>query len=367
MPGESTRGPSSTTASGAGVGRSVRRPAERGRARWLSVGGGLVGLGALAWILARLDYGQLSALLADADLRYLPLVPLAIVAEQLVRAWKWRQILHPLHSTGTLRLFGAIMAGYLANLLVPLGLSPLVRSWLVARLEALTMSAVLASVAIDRLIDGIVFAGLVLFVVLFAAIPDSGGEIRLGLVVGAAGSLGAIIAALVLLWRHKRAAARGLGWVLWAADRLPRRFTARARALALSFAEGIVWPDEPWRRFAIVAASLLIKLIAASHFLWAGLTFGVLLDPFAYLVLIAILGFVIILTNFARVPGGFIVAAVFTLGLFDVGEEQALAMVTLVVASTVTAIALVGAFTLWRHGVALSELRFPKAPIDEST
>src|SRR3546814_3909122 len=96
-----------------------------------------------------------------------------------------------------MRLFGAIMAGYLANLLVPFGLSPLVRSWLVARLEALRMSAVLASVAIDRLIDGIVFAGLVFFVVVFATFADPGGEIRLGLVVGATGSLGVIIAAKI--------------------------------------------------------------------------------------------------------------------------------------------------------------------------
>ena len=321
-----------------------------------------MGLAAFAWTFALLDYGRLGALLADADLRYLALLPLAIVAEQLVRAWKWRQLLHPLRPIDTLRLFGAIMAGYLANLLVPLGLSPLVRSWLVARPEALAMSAVLASVAIDRLIDGIVFAGLVLLVVVFAVFPDPGSEIRLGLVVGATGSLGAITAALVLLWHHKRATAQGLGWVLRAADRLPRRFVARARALALSFAEGIVWPAEAWRRAAIVAASFLIKLIAASHFLWAGLAFGVRLDPFAYLVLLAILGFIVVLAHLARVPGGFIVGAVFALGLFGVGDERAVAMVTLVVASTVFAIGVVGAFTLWRHGIALDELTTRAVP-----
>lgn len=323
-----------------------------------------MGLAALAWIFARLDYGHLGALLADADLRYLALVPLAIITEQLVGAWKWRQILHPLRSIATPRLFGAIMAGYLANLLVPLGLSPLVRSWLVARLEGLTMSAVLASVAIDRLIDGIVFAALVLFVVLFAAVPDPDGKIRLGLIVGATGSLGAIIVALVLLWRHKHAAAQELGWVLRVAGWLPRRFGARARALALSFADGIVWPAEPWRRAAIVAASVLIKLIAASHFLWAGLAFGVRLDPFAYLVLLAILGFVVILAHLARVPGGFIVGAVFALGLFGVGEERAVAMVTVVVASSLLAIGVVGAFTLWRHGIALGELATRAVPSD---
>jgi len=344
------------------TGGGTSAPGGKRRTRWLSVAGGMLGLTALAWILGHLDYPRLGAILTEADPRYLALVPLAVVVEQLVRAWKWRQILHPLRSIGTLRLFGAIMVGYLANLLVPLGLSPLVRSWLVARLEVLRMSAVLASVAIDRLIDGIVFAGLVLLVLVFAVFPDPDGEIRLGLLVGATGSLGAIVAALVLLWRHKRAAVRGVGWVLQATDRLPRRFVARARALALSFAEGIVWPAEPRRRISIVAASILIKLLAATHFLWAGLAFGVLLPPIAYLVLLAILGFIVILAHLARIPGGFIIGAVFALGLFGVGEEPAVAMVTVVVASTMAAIGAAGAFTLWRHGIALGALTRGAAP-----
>lgn len=35
------------------------------------------------------------AVLAVADLRFLLLVPLAMAGEQLVRAWKWRQLLSP--------------------------------------------------------------------------------------------------------------------------------------------------------------------------------------------------------------------------------------------------------------------------------
>jgi len=336
----------------------------RRRWSWWSLAGAGLALLGLAWIVQRLDPAELQATLARSDPLFLAMVPVAIIAEQLVRAWKWRQILHSLRPIGSLRLLGAIMAGYLANLLVPFGLSPLVRSWLIARLEGLTMSAVLASVAIDRLVDGIVFAGLVLFVVVFAVFPDPGGDIRLGLVLGATGTLGAMVAAFVLLWRHKRASARGVGWVLRAADRLPQRFAVRARALAVSFADGIVWPAEPGRGGAIVGASLVIKLIAASHLFWAGLAFGVRLEPFAYLVLLAILGFIVILAHVARVPGGFIIGAVFALGLFGVGEERAVAMVTVVVTSSMLAVGVVGAFTLWRHGVALGELTTRRVPSD---
>ena len=52
-------------------------------------------------------------ILTGADPSWLVLVPLSILAEQLVRAWNWRQLLYPLRPAGRFDLFGTIMAGYL--------------------------------------------------------------------------------------------------------------------------------------------------------------------------------------------------------------------------------------------------------------
>ena len=52
-------------------------------------------------------------ILTGADPSRLVLVPLSILAEQLVRAWNWRQLLYPLRPAGRFDLFGTIMAGYL--------------------------------------------------------------------------------------------------------------------------------------------------------------------------------------------------------------------------------------------------------------
>ena len=154
------------------------RPARR---RWWPWAGAGIGIGLAALVLWRIDFAELGRVLAGARVEYLALVPAVIALEQLVRAWKWRQILHPLLPVGTLRLFGAIMAGYLGNFLIPFGVSPLLRSWLVARREGLKMSAVLATVAIDRMIDGVVFAILVVLVLAVAVLPDPTGNLRLGL------------------------------------------------------------------------------------------------------------------------------------------------------------------------------------------
>lgn len=324
--------------------------------RWWSWVGAAIGFGLMALLLWRIDYAQLGQTLAGARAEYLALVPTAIVLEQLVRAWKWRQILHPLRTVGALRLFGAIMAGYLGNLLIPFGVSPLLRSWLVARREGLKMSAVLATVAIDRLIDGMVFAGLVAIVLALAVVPDPTGNLRLGLLVAATGSFGLFAGLLWLLAQHKRAMGSAASRLRRLLSRLPPQLARRSERLLASFGEGIVWPVDSWRRRAIVLSSVLIKLIAATHLLWAGLAFGVVLRPLEYLAVMVLLGFLVILTHLARLAAGFTVGAIFALGLFGVGEEPALAMVLAVQIGSMVSVAAFGALALWRNGVALADL-----------
>ena len=72
---------------------------------WWSISGAMIGAFALGWVLWRVDYGRLQDIIIQANVGFLLLVPLAIAVEQLVRAWKWRQLLHGIRPIGTLRLF----------------------------------------------------------------------------------------------------------------------------------------------------------------------------------------------------------------------------------------------------------------------
>ena len=315
---------------------------------WL---GAFIGIAALAWVLRAFDFGRFRAILAEADGRFLLLVPIAIATEQWVRAWKWRQILYPMRAIGTLRLFGAIMAGYLAGLLIPFGFSALARAWLVARRDDLPMSAVLATVALDRLTDGVIFALLVPIVLLLVAFPDPTGGIRAALAWGATGSFALFALLLVALALYKRGALRSGGWLVRFVERLPARIVGPVKRVATSFATGIVWPREFWRGLGILIATVLIKLTAATHFLWAGFAFGVTLEAAHYLFLMVFLGFVVIIGHFVRIAGTFVIGGIFALGLFGVAEERALAMVLTVQAASLLTVAGIGAFSLWRRAL----------------
>ncbi len=320
---------------------------------WL---GALIGLAVLAWLLRRFDFDRFLTILAEADIRYVMLIPLAIATEQLVRGWKWRQILYPLRSVGTLPLFGAIMAGYLLGLLIPFGFAALARSWLVARREGMPMSAVLATVALDRLTDGVVFALLVPIALLLVVFPDPTGGIRAGLEWGAVGSLVLFALLLLSLLVCRRGALHPDGWLIRFIVRLPARVVGPVQRVAASFATGICWPAEFGRGLGIVLASVAIKLIAAGHLMWAGFALGAELLPAQYLFVMVFLGFLVILGHFARIAGSFIIGGIFALGLFGVSEERALAMVLVVQGASMLSIAGIGTLALWQQGVALSEV-----------
>ena len=114
-------------------------------------------------------------------------------------------------------------------------------------------------------------------------------------------------------------------------------------------------------------ASVVIKLIALTHILWAGLAFGVVLRPADYVFLLVFLGFLIILTRFARILGGFFVGAIFALDLLGVPEEQALAIALAVQSSSMLAISCLVAVALWRNGITLDELRLAQGDTQGDT
>jgi glycosyltransferase 2 family protein len=276
--------------------------------------------------------------------------------EQLIRAWKWRQILWPLRAISTLRLFGAIMAGYLLATIIPFGFGTIARAWLVAHRGNLKVTAVLASVALDRLTDGLVFVCLVPIAVLGTTFDDPSGAIRTGLAWGGASSLVLFVLLILGLEYYRRQTTSPGPLLKRIGNRLPSFVGEPVRRLAASFGEGINWPQDRWRGVGIAVASLAMKLLAAGQLLAAGLMFDVALHPAQYLFVMVFLGFLVILGHFLRLAGGFIIGAVFALRLLGVPDDEALAIALVIQAANVLSVAGVGALALSAQGIALPEV-----------
>ncbi len=335
-----------------------------GRKRWALWPwlGAVIGVLALLWALRNFDVERLRQVLATADYRLLLPLPALVALEQLVRAIKWRQFLHPLRAVGIRRLFAAIMIGYLANHLAPVRVSPLVRAWIVARLEAMRVGTVLASIVLERIVDGFVFVGFTVAAIAFVTFPDESGAVGRGLAWGGAGSLAAFSVLLAGLFYLRRIAAKGSvlpGAILrW----LPERLGRGLDAFSVLFAGGVAFPRESWRQLTIIAASIVMKLIAVMYLVLAGLAFNVLLTPMQYVFAMVFLWFLVILAGMLRIVGSFAVGTVYVLGGFGVGVETALAMAIVVQTASFLTLVVTGAVALWTEGLSLSEVRARKAP-----
>ena len=263
----------------------------------------------LFWLYRDLDAKAFLAALRRAEPAWLMLLAFTILLEQMIRGWKWRQILFDLKPIPTPRLFGAIMAGYGVAALIPLGISPLVRSWHIARLERLRIVSVLVTAAIERFVDGIVFAVIAVLVVSASQLAAIQTHVRAGLAVSAVASLLLFSGLWWLLFVARGALAREDVWVSrlidWLADKAGRRLAGLREAIRA----GILWPESRWRQVGTIGASVAMKLVSSTHFLWAGLAIGVMLGPWDYLFLMVAAGFALVLSRLVRVPGGFVIGS----------------------------------------------------------
>jgi uncharacterized membrane protein YbhN (UPF0104 family) len=335
--------------------------------RWiLPIIGAALLVAALIWLYGDLDLERLFSAFATAKPTWLLVLAGTILLEQLIRGWKWRQILFDLKPISSMRLFGAILAGYGVAILIPLGISPFVRSWLIARLEGLRWAGVLMTSAIERFLDGIVFALIAAFVAMMGQLPDVEGNVRTGIAVAGGLNLLLFSALLYLLFVGRSPLGREDARISRLLDWLAARGGGRFEGLRKAIRQGIIWPRDRRRQIGAVLASILMKLVAATHFLWAGLAVGVVLAPFDYLFLLVFAGFAIVLTRLIRVPGGFVIGSGFALKLLDVADEQALAMILFNHVLTIVLMVGFGLLYLWKSGVDIRQARNVEADADAS-
>ncbi|TAL91636.1 MAG: flippase-like domain-containing protein [Rhodanobacter sp.] len=319
----------------------------------LRVLGALVAVVAGYWLLRSLDFERLVGVLGEARPGYLLLVPTTVLAEQWVRAWKWRQIVSAICELRTTWAFRALMAGYVPGLAVGFGTSALARSWLLARRTGTHTSTLLATTTVDRLIDAFAFAFFIGLTAVVAELPSSQVLLTQGLRWSGLLVVSIALFVLLLLTDLRRGRGRRFAGVVRI---LPTRTRTWLKAGVEGYAHGIVWPRAQLRRAGIVAAALLIKLIAGTQYLWAGLAFGIVLAPGDYLFIMVFLGTLVFLGFFVRVPGTGLLASLFALELLGVPKAEALAMTLTVIASFILTIVVGGGVALIREGVGLSQL-----------
>ena len=173
------------------------------------------------------------------DLTWIIPYLLSLTAIHFLRVIRWRPLLDPIVKLDfkTHNRVGAV--GFMAMFLFPLRLGELVRPYLVKRSTGRTvrMSPVLATVAVERVADGLMVS-LMLFAVL-AFLPDAHGSVSTELTLGALGALGIFVVATILLagarWQH----ARTVAFINATAGRVSGKLSAKIIDILDAFVGGL--------------------------------------------------------------------------------------------------------------------------------
>jgi hypothetical protein len=252
-------------------------------------------------------------------------------------------------------LWHAVAIGFMANNLLPFRAGELVRVFAASRLTDARFAAVLTSVAVERIFDGLAVVALLSVGLLASSLPASVtlGGVSLAHAVQVSGALSA--AALVM-------ASLTVAYPLVAEAVVRRvlpagRTTERIVGAIESIRHGLSALRSPGRLASVIVWSLAIWMLNAAAYWVAFDAFGIQADYAAALVLQGVLVIGVSVQFAPGFVGQFDASIVAALALYGVGNDVASSYAIAYHAVTFLPIVLLGFWSLARSPVAIGDLR----------
>ena len=230
-------------------------------------------------LLYQVDLGEIHSALLQANYLYVAPSIVLYFGAVYFRSVRWRYLLSPLRTIPVLRLYPVIIIGYMANNLLPARLGELVRSYYLARRENFNTSAALATIAVERVYDGVTllaFAAVSAPVLLLLGQFDSGSGISRTAWILVGGLMVALFLGALVFFTCLAVVPRFLDFVQWCTHVIPaRRGRSQAQKLVLTFVEGLKVLSSPRQRLVLFVFSLPVWLLESSTYFLIGYSFGI--------------------------------------------------------------------------------------------
>lgn len=325
---------------------------------WKAVVGLSISVLLLWWVFRGEDLGAIAAEAAAADPWWLLASVFVATSGYLLRAMRWQVLLAPLRPRIGLRArFAATTIGFMVNNLLPARAGEVARAWSLARMEKMRTSACLASLAVERLFDGMTVVGLLVVSLSlpgFRADSEVAGEYVGGAVAGFLAVLAIVVLAAALVLARPgvvRAAARPL------ASRLPGAAGDRVLSILDGLIEGLSALRSPVLMVRVAVWSLVFWLWHSASF-WLGFrAFGIDAGYADALFLNGITALAVALPSAPGFFGPFEAAVrVALVNFVGVGENTALAFAAGYHITTFIPVTVIGLWYFWRMGFSFREV-----------
>ena len=276
------------------------------------------------------------------------------------RTWRWHYMLRSVKSVSLPRLFPVVCIGYMGNNIYPARAGELLRAYVLRRREAISVSASLATIIVERIFDGLVMLLFVFIGLPLAPIPSGWRSLVVVFSLLFVGALG-------LFFIIAASPQRSQALYNWLIDRLlPQRFRGSLRGIADRFLEGLHCLRSG-RDVAMIFATSIVVWLAETVKYWFVMHAFNFAVPFYVLMLMN--GVVNLATTIPSSPGyvgTFDAPGIEVLDTFGVNRDIATAYTLVLHFALWLPITLLGAYYMWRESVTREELQAMPAASDSS-
>lgn len=234
---------------------------------WRVVLGLMISAGFLIYAFRGQDYGLIRDSIAQADYSYmLPAIGCYLIGV-VIRAGRWTILLKSLVNVSTREIVPINAVGFMANNVLPLRTGELVRAYIVSQKYGIRKTAALATIAVERIFDGLVMLGFILTAATVVSLTNQLRHIALIAFMLFAG----VLIGLFLLTLGGNLRDRLLQIVI---GPLPTPMADRVERMAESMLSGLGILRRKTDLGLVAALSIVAWLFEASTYWWVSRAFG---------------------------------------------------------------------------------------------
>lgn len=296
------------------------------------------------------DFQEIRNALRQANYWYvIPALGLYFIGVYL-RAFRWSWVLRGVSQLSTTYLFAVVVIGYMANNVLPLRAGELVRSYVLSTRTGLRKTSILATIAVERIFDGLTMLVFILVASLFIGLTDQLESVTFV----AAGLFGVLI--VVLLAMTTQPVREFL--IMRILPILPHIIREHAENMLESVLTGLSVLRRRNDLLIISGLSVLAWLFEASMYLVIALGFGLELSIAAILLVTAVANLATLIPSSPGYVGPFEAGVLLALvGAVGIQRELALSFAIVVHAALYLPITLWGLGYWWRESLSWRDIQ----------
>lgn len=307
----------------------------------------------IVWIVYKIDFVLLRKSFAGLKVYWVVIMIGVYLLGFVIRGLRWHFMLLPIKHVDIRVATEGVVVGYMANNILPARAGELVRAIFIGIKESISKTSALGTILIERVFDGLVIVGILIFCLLLKPVTVNHGIVNLNIVIACI--LFGIAGSVVLLGAKHRS------WIEFYIEKfikyLPEKFSKKSQKIIENFLNSLSFLKTNKNLFIILILSVIIWCIEGLVF-WIGF----IAFRFSGNLIMAYftLAFVNLWMILPSAPGGigiFQAGTMLAFSLFGLIPEIALSYSIVVHSVMIIPITVIGLFIINLYGISIRKIK----------